>query len=182
MSIRIPDPEAVATSSLKSAYLALFSLMGPGGGYAYARSDAIFPVRQKIMSPTQNLPIENYVATAPNEWTFMDILLVSEPLLSWIVKIADHLVFLPLYKNGGFDTPLLSLKNMVTGNRHSLSGAEQWNFARFGTYDSVTFHLVGATDQHLVGRHIGITLPNGHSIEGTCISHHGESVTLLCSH
>ena len=35
MSIRIPDQKAAAASSLKSAHLALFSLLGSPGGYSY---------------------------------------------------------------------------------------------------------------------------------------------------
>ena len=56
MSIRIPDKKAVATSSLKSAYLAVFSLLGQPGGYSYISGNALTPVRQLIMEPLNPNP------------------------------------------------------------------------------------------------------------------------------
>ena len=49
MSIKVPNARAVAASSLKSAYLAIFSLLGRSGGYSYVRGDALKPIRQRIM-------------------------------------------------------------------------------------------------------------------------------------
>ena len=64
MSLKIPDAKAVAASSLKSAYLAMFSLLGPRGGYSYVEGDALTPIRQRIMDPLKTGAIGEYVIKA----------------------------------------------------------------------------------------------------------------------
>ena len=56
MGIKIPHAKAAAASSLKSAYLAMFSLLGEPGGYSYVRGDALTPIRQRIMEPLRRCP------------------------------------------------------------------------------------------------------------------------------
>ena len=96
MSFNIPNEKAVAASSLKSAYLAVFSLLGPSGGYSYIRGDALKAVRQLIMEPLKDDAIDGYVMKAPDDVSLKDIMLVSKPLSFWMLKIAGYLVFLPL--------------------------------------------------------------------------------------
>ena len=79
MSIRIPDKKAVATSSLKSAYLAVFSLLGQPGGYSYISGNALTPIRQLIMEPLKDSAIGAYVTKVPDNVSLKDIMLVSEP-------------------------------------------------------------------------------------------------------
>ena len=104
MSIRIPDKKAVATSSLKSAYLAVFSLLGQPGGYSYISGNALTPIRQLIMEPLKDSAIGAYVTKVPDNVSLKDIMLVSEPLSCWMLKVSDHLVFLPLIPNPPKDT------------------------------------------------------------------------------
>ena len=182
MSISIPNPEAVATSSLKSAYLALFSLMGTVGGYTYAQGDAIIPVRQQIMNPLIDNSVDEYVMKAPDDKPLKDIMLVSEPLPCWIVRVSEHLIFLPLCGDSKINQPLLELENMGRGKPISLAGFASWPFIKFGAFSTVRVHLAGADPaKSLVGQRICGELPNGHPLEGTCINHNGESANLLYS-
>ena len=98
MSIRIPDAKAVAASSLRSAYLAMFSLLGPRFGYAYVQGGTLTPIRQRIMDPLKHSAIAEYVIKAPDDVPRNDIALVKEPLACWLLKIADHLVVLPTWR------------------------------------------------------------------------------------
>ena len=181
MSIRAPDDKAVAASSLKSAYLAVFSLLGPPGGYSYIRGDALTPIRQRIMEPLNDGAIGEYVIKAPDDVSLKDIMLASEPLSCWILKIAGHLVVLPLSGDSRTSQPLRELQRLSGGQPLAIAGLASWSFSKFGAFGTVPVHLAGAdTAKSLVGLRIGGTLPNGRPLEGTCISHSGESATLLC--
>ena len=183
MTIRIPDAKAVATSSLKSAYLAVFSLLGPPGGYSYVRGDAPTPIRQRIMEPLKDGAIGEYVIEAPDDVALKDIMLASEPLSCWIVKIAGHLVVLPLSGDSRTSQPLRrELQELSGGQPLEIEGLASWSFSTFGAFRTVPVHLAGAdTAKSLVGLQLRGTQPNGRPLEGTCISHSGESATLLCA-
>ena len=189
MSLKIPDAKAVAASSLKSAYLAMFSLLGPRGGYSYVEGDALTPIRQRIMDPLKTGAIGEYVikAKAPyveivgRDVSFKDIMLVSEPLPCWMLKIADHLVVLPLSGDSRLSQPLKELLRLGGGQPITILSLASWSFSTFGALDTVPVHLAGAdTPKSLLGLRIRGTLPNGRPLEGTCIGHAGESATLLC--
>ena len=189
MSLKIPDAKAVAASSLKSAYLAMFSLLGPRGGYSYVEGDALTPIRQRIMDPLKTGAIGEYVikAKAPyveivgRDVSFKDIMLVSEPLPCWMLKIADHLVVLPLSGDSRLSQPLRELLRLGGGQPITILSLASWSFSTFGALDTVPVHLAGAdTPKSLLGLRIRGTLPNGRPLEGTCIGHAGESATLLC--
>ena len=181
MSIRVPDGKAVAASSLKSAYLAVFSLLGPSGGDSYIRGDALKAVRL-LMEPLKDDAIGGYVMKAPDNASLQDIMLVSEPLSCWMLKIADHLVFLPLSGDSWTSEPLKELQRLSPGEPVGIVGLASWPFSTFGEFGTVPVHLAGAdTAKSLVGGRISDTLPNGRRLEGTCVGHLGESATLLCS-
>ena len=181
MSIKIPDSKAVAASSLKSAYLAVFSLLGPPGGYSYIRGDALTPIRQRIMEPLKDGDIGEYVIKAPDDDSPKDIMLASEPVSCWILKIAGHLVVLPLSGDSRTSQPLRELRGLGGGQSLAITGLASWPFSTFGAFGTEPVHLAGAdTAKSLVGLRIRGTLPNGRLLEGTCISHSGESATLLC--
>ena len=181
MSIKIPNAKAVAASSLKSAYLAMFSLLGVPGGYSYVWGDALSPIRQRIMEPLKDGPIGEYVIKAPDDGSLKDIMLVSEPLPCWVLKIAGHLVVLPLGGDSRNRQPMRELQGLGGGQPLAISGLASWSFTTFGALGTVPVHLAGAdTAKSLVGLRIRGTLPNGRPLEGTCIGHSGESATLLC--
>ena len=96
MSVKVPDTKAVAASLLRSAYLAMFALLGQRSGYAYVQGDALAPIRQRIVDPLKHSAIAEYVIKAPGDGLRNDIALVSEPLACWLLKITDHVVVLPL--------------------------------------------------------------------------------------
>ena len=182
MSISIPNFKAVETSSLKSAYLALFSLMGPVGGYIYAKGEATTPIRQQIMNPLKNNSVGEYVMNAPGDQLLMDIMLVSEPLPCWIVRVSEHLVILPLRGDSWISQPKRDMKRLGGGQPLSIAGYASWPFSRFGAFSTVSVHLAGADPaKSMVGLWVRGKLPNGFWLEGTCISQLGESATLLCS-
>ena len=181
MSIKIPDAKAAAASSLKSAYLAIFSLLGRSGGYSYIRGGALTPIRQRIMDPPKDNAIEEYVIKAPDDLALKDIGLVGQPQPCWMVRIAKHLVFLPLSGDSRIGEPLKELQRLGGGQPLTVSGLASWSFSTFGALDSVPVHLAGADPaKSLLGRRIRGTLQNGRPLEGTCIRHSGESATLLC--
>ena len=181
MSIRIADSRAVAASSLKAAYLALFSLLGLGG-YPYIQGDALTAIRQLIMEPLKDGDIGKFVMQAPDDASLSDIMLVSEPLLCWLLKIANHLVFLPLTGDSWTDQPLGELIRSRGGQIVDIAGLASWPISTFGAFGTVQVNLAGSdTGKSLVGFGIRGTLPSGHPLEGTCIWHSGESATLLCS-
>ena len=181
MTIRIPNAKDVAASSLKSAYLALFSLLGQHGGYAYAQGGALMPIRQRIMDPLKDNTIGEYVIKAPDDLSLKDIALVSEPLPCWVVKITDHLVVLPISGNSRITQPLKEFERLGKGDAIMLSGSASWRFSKFGAFQAVPVHLPGAdAGNSLLGFGVRGTMPNGRPLEGTCISHRGESAMLLC--
>ena len=107
-------------------------------------------------------------------------MLVSEPISCWVLKIAGHLVVLPLSGDSRIDQPLRELQRLGGGQPLTISGLVSWPFSTFGAFGTVPVHLAGAgTAKSLVCLHIRGTLPNGRPLEGTCISHSGESATLL---
>ena len=181
MSIKVPNTSAVAASSLKSAYLAIFSLLGPAGGYSYVQGDALKPIRQRIMERIKDGAIGEYVIKAPDDVSCKDIMLVSEPLLCWMLKIARHLVVLPLSGDSRTSQPLKELQGLAGGQPLTISGLASWSFSTFGALGTVPVHLAGAdTAKSLVGLGVRGTLPNGRPLDGICIRHSGESATLLC--
>ncbi len=182
MSIRIPDAKAVAASSLKSAYLATFALLGQHGGYSYVRGSALAPIRERLMDPLKHSALGEYVIGAPDDVALKDISLVSSPLTCWMLKITDHLVFLPLLGDSRITQPLKELGKLGEGLPLEITGLASWSFSSFGTHNTVGVHLAGAdTAKSLVGLNIHGTLPNGRPLEGTCVRHAGESATLLCA-
>ena len=54
ITMKQPDPRHMAVSWLRSAYLLVFSLLGPSG-YRYAGSDATRPIRDQIAHPDRDL-------------------------------------------------------------------------------------------------------------------------------
>ena len=181
MSIRIPDAKAVAASSLKSAYLAIFSLLGRRGGYSYVQGSALTHIRQRIMNPRSHSAVGEYVTKAPDDFALKDISLVSEPLPCWMLKIDNHLVVLPLSGDSRVSQPLKELGNLGEGSPLAISGLASWCFSNFGAFSTISVHLPGAdTAKSLIGLSIRGNLPNGRPLEGTCINNTGESATLLC--
>ena len=103
------------------------------------------------------------------------------PCRAGMVKIAGHLVILPLNGDSRTSQPLRELQRLSGGQSVEIAGHASWPFSTFGAFGTVSVHLAGAdTAKSLVGLSIRGTLPKGLPLDGTCISHSGESATLLC--
>lgn len=182
MSVNIPNREAVDTSWLKAAYLAIFSLLGPVEGYDYVRGNPLSAIRQQILDPLNQRSITKYVIASPENMPDSDIILVSQPVSCWMVKIENKIVVLPCNGYNASDEPLRELKRHGEMNNGSVlcQGDASWMFQTFGTFHTIRVNLEGAsTINSLLGLTIKGKLPNGKSVEGTCINHMGESATLL---
>lgn len=89
-----PPGNYIMVSWLRSAYLLVFSLLGQGG-YRYAESEAIRPVREQIMNPDEEI-------APPLLWNLSppppgDIILMQnrrQPFC-WIVKVGSMVGLLP---------------------------------------------------------------------------------------
>lgn len=83
---------------LKAAYLMVFSLLG-NAGYRWAKSKAVEQVRQQIREPKKKI-IHNFCSprTADlSEWKEVDgIAMNRRQRPSWVVKIQDRVVLLPI--------------------------------------------------------------------------------------
>ena len=182
MSVRIPNPEAVAASSLKAAYLAVFSLLGPMEGYDYVRGKALRAIRQRILAPLNHGAVRKFVIDARGNSPDKDIILVRQPVPCWLIRIQNRFVVLPCSGGNSTSEPLKVLSRHAGNGTVRVSGGASWMFQTFGAIRSTRVHLRGADRfDSLVGLTIGGTLPNGRPEEGTCIRHVGEHATLLCA-
>ena len=94
-----PPGNYVIVSWLRSAYLLVFSLLGQGG-YRYAESDAIRPIRDQIMNPDEEIaPPLLWNLSAPLPEDLIAIQNRRQPFC-WVVKIGSMVGLLP---HGGTD-------------------------------------------------------------------------------
>ena len=192
MSVRVADPHLVAVSAIKSAYLALFSLFGSTGGYDYVGGRALADVRRLLLDPERYAKQEagKYVQLDPKDRRLApegrpepDIMLVTEPHGCWMVRVRDHLVYLPSDRNGVESAPLSDWYiKKLGGSTAQMTVAAWWMFQEFGVSRAVPVHLAGADRYNsLVGLDIAGKLPDGKLLKGVCVSLVGESAVLLCN-
>ena len=182
MSLKIVDRALVALSALKAAYLALFSLLGPRDGYEYVRGTALAPVRHLIAERLRRDAIQRYVWEVHEGTPDTDVLLISQPVPCWVVKIGSQLVNLPLAGHSPISAPLWERRRLHGGDSVLISGRASWLFHTFGALRTVHVHLASADKvESLLGLTVSGTLPNGQHLKGTCVRHTGESAILLCT-
>ena len=105
--IRISMPEEppgnyVIVSWLRSAYLLVFSVLGQGG-YQYAESEALRPIREQIMNPDEEIaPPLLWNLSLPPPKDMIGIQNRRQPFC-WIVKIGSMIGLLP---HGGSANPI----------------------------------------------------------------------------
>ena len=91
---REPPPKHAMASWLRSAYLLVFSLLGQGG-YRYAESEAIRPIREQIRKPDEELvPSLFFYLSSPLPGDIVMIKNKQKPFC-WVVKIGSIAVLLP---------------------------------------------------------------------------------------
>ena len=185
MSLRFPDRKAVAASSLKSAYLAMFSLLGSVEGYAYVHGQALRGIRQRILLHHQHSDSGKFLIDAPDNLPDRDIFLVNQPVACWMIKIRSRTLerFVVLPSSGDSTTmqPLSDFSRHAKASTVQVVGKASWTFQTFGALRTIRMHLEGADQiDSLVGLEVDGTLPDGRRERGTCIRHIGEHATLLC--
>ena len=182
MSLKLIDRPSVSLSTLKAAYLALFSLLGPRDGYGYVCGTALAPIRQLIAEPLRRDAIQRYVCQVGEETPDRDILLISQPVPCWLVKIGSQLVNLPFAGHSPISPPHWEWHRLTGGDSVPISTHAFWSFHTFGALRALHVHLTGASKlESLVGFTMSRTLPNGQHLEGTCVRHAGEMAILLCT-
>ena len=182
MSVKVPDRKAVAASSLRTAYLALFSLLGRQAGYDYVRGKALAPIKRLMADPLKEGTVGRYVTKAPEHLPDRDILLISEPVPSWLIKVGSDMVMLPLSGESSSSTPLWDWRKRSGDKAVPITAPMSWMFQPFGALHTIRVHLAGANKvDPLIGLEIRGTLPDARPLRGTCIMQSGESATLLCT-
>ena len=138
------------------------------------------PIRQRIIEPLKDGDMGAYVIKAPDDVSLKDIMLASEPLSCWILKIADHLVVVPLSGDSRTSEPLREMQRLSGGQTLDIEVLASWSFPHSGR--SAPFRLIwlAPTPPIAVGLRIRGTLPNGRPLEGTCISTQESPPPLLC--
>ena len=100
LTTKRPPANQMAVSWLRSAYLLVFSLLGQGG-YRYAESEAIRPIREQIMKPDDELvpclllDLSPLYDLLPSSYKNIIILINWQQPFCWIVKIGSMGVLLP---------------------------------------------------------------------------------------
>ena len=164
MRINQPSPNHVAVSWLRSAYLMVFSLLGKGG-YRYAESEAIRPIREQIMKPDKELvpfPLWD-LSPLPKPKTLMAsdnfIIMKRNRPFCWIAKIGNTGVLLPHAGAAKHYKEVIELPDEITLKHKDLIG---WRPAKFGQHFSFEMPLYKESehvDKDLFG--IELTMPVG---------------------
>ena len=128
LTIKQPQPNRVAVSLLRSAYLLVFSLLGRVG-YRYAESEAVRPIREQIMKPEDEL-VPSLLCDvsrlkAPNELIIMNN---WQRPFCWLVKIGNMGVFLPHGGTAEHYRAVLEMPDQIKP-----IGLLGWHPSKFGT-------------------------------------------------
>ncbi len=180
---RIPSsPHYESVSMIKSAYLMVFSLMGEGG-YKFAESVALKPVREQIMNPKEKILKGGFVVkgTVPetketkNQMVFLCH--VARPPL-WIIPMWDgKVVLLPCGGPEPIDK-FVAPKDEIKIENNQLTG---WTTCRFDDSAGITGSVggePGMVDRALVGT-TGLVPTDKGDWEWMIVDHHiGQYVAL----
>lgn len=188
MSVRIPNAKALAASSLKTAYLAMFALLGPVEGYEYVRGPALRTVRERILHPLQHDDTWKFLTDVPDDAPApdKDISLIKTPVPCWLIRsqtrrVQGRFVVLPCSGDSATSEPLLDWGKRTKAKMADIVTGPSWSFQTFGALRTIRAHLQGADRvPSLLGLGISGTRPDGRLEQGVCIRHVGERVTLLC--
>ena len=127
ISFKLPKPRFAAVSHLKSAYLSVFSLLGPHG-YGYAESRALLPVRQQIMNPGEEIIRDHFACKAGDCTVDGDAIIMNREQQHWAVKVGDCIVLLP---RGG-DESFYEEAEAIRGDGHGTINGPAWRPLKFG--------------------------------------------------
>ena len=192
---RIPSsPHYDSVSMIKSAYLMVFSLMGEGG-YKFAESVALQPVREQIMNPKKKILKGGFVVkgtvpgTKETNHQMVFLCYAARPPL-WIIPMWDEKVVLlpcggpePIDK---FVAPMDEIKKApvdeIKIETYHLTG---WTACRFDESAGITGSVGGEpdiVDRALIGT-IGLVPTDKGDWEWMIVDHHkGQYVALPFRH
>ena len=158
MSTVRPPWNQVKVSELRSAYLMVFSLLGRGG-YRYAESEAIRPIREQIMKPDEELvpcPLWSLPASKLRMASKNLIIMKRNRPVCWIAKIGNRCVLLPHAGTAKHYNEVVELPDRVTREHKGLVG---WSPVKFGQHVSLDLPLYKDSeyaDKDLFGMEITI--------------------------
>ena len=145
MPLRPPWDE-VAVSWLRSAYLMVFSLLGKGG-YRYAESEAVRPIREQLIDPEEDLePCSLWDLSSLSMSKNLIIMKRRESPSCWVVKVGKIGVMLPQGGVSGRLKEVTEMPDQITIKRRNLLA---WKPVKFGRQFS--FELVLRDDSKDAG-------------------------------
>lgn len=144
-----PQWDRVAVSWVRSAYLMVFSLLGKGG-YKYAESESVRPIRNQLMNPAEDLEACSLwdlssLSTSKN----LIIMRRREDPACWLVKLDKIGVMLPKGGTAEKQLEVTELPDQVTMKRMNLVA---WRPTKFG--HQLSFELVLRDDSEHAGREL----------------------------
>ncbi len=176
----LPKSEYAAVSYLKSAYLSVFSLLGPNG-YTYAKSKSLLNIRNQIMNPLENM-IGNYAYRSTALDVDINGILMNREQQHWAVKIVDCIVTLP---RGGDESFYKRAGALETGNRGAFNGPF-WNLIKFGLDHRASSTVKESIDikahfgiENLFGIVDEVVDSRGNKREYVVVDHQGSNVSLV---
>ena len=136
LSIKQPPPNYIEVSWLRSAYLLVFSLLGPAG-YRYAESESICPIREQIRNPGKEL-VPSLLYDVSQMKVPRDLVMVNDwqQPFCWVVKLGDMGVLLPHGGGAEHYKAVLAMPDQITPK-----GVIGWTPKKFGTNFSFEFSL-----------------------------------------
>lgn len=136
ITIKRPPENHVAVSWLRSAYLLVFSLLGPAG-YQYAESDSIRPIREQIMKPDDEI-VPYLLCDVSHLQVPQELIIMNnwQQPFCWIVKIGSMGVLLP---HGGTTEHYKEVVEMP--DQIKPLGLRGWKPTTFGTSFSCELSL-----------------------------------------
>lgn len=176
--IKRPNPDHVAASLLRSAYLLVFSLLGRKG-YRYAESEALRMVREQIRRPDEKIiPIRIGSMSGLREPQVLVTMQFGQRPFFWALKINDNVVLLPC---GGPMAHLDMLTQIPDGMEVKHEGFGFWIPAQFGNGAVVESTIRGESvlvDGDLIGTRGEISL-EGVTWEWVMVEHQAEETLAL---
>ena len=128
VTFKLPNPNFVNASWLKSGYLSVFSLLGTHG-YRYAEGSATQEVREQIMNPKEE--IIKYVPFTEATGQSSDWISIGavNGRPCWIVSFGSYVTMLP----ASWDTDFYKDDAFSVGNEVKISGeGYHWKRRKFG--------------------------------------------------
>ena len=178
LSVWQPNPRFAAVSHLKSAYLSVFSLLGPSG-YRYAESKALLRVREQIMNPADEI-IKHFAYKVVESGLYSDGITMDRDRQHWAVKIGDCFVFLP---KGGDDN-FYERAKVAFNVGHGINGIF-WHPVKFSSQHQILAMFkedfaikANCGADNLFGSDSHVVVDN---VEAQCVvaDHQGLEVTLV---